>query len=309
MASYFGRFNEIYFHREDGLITAVSDRARRTGPVRFQERLFTPDGKLHRPELTMESQSLDNAMRMGIVGGGIASPKKVVRAGREYEVIGHSESVMSLPVGRSLYYDTIVSNEEKTTVLLTVQVPRGHCYEISCSPQTVFAEFLQLTDGLRVQVFCSGELTRNGGSISVKAADADAEVGFLFESTGLPIPVSSTIVVSTPGYERQAVLACAACGPDFVPCFLVPHPALWAETFQSTPGAKRAIVLGPDDPRTLRSAEGIFLSEVSGDFPRLLDTNRAGQRQRTLVAQDAGRPGRWSPRTMRVSMARRFTSR
>jgi len=108
--------------------------------------------------LTMESQSLDNVLRMGIEGGEAASRKKVVRAGREFEVLGQSENIFTVPVGRSLYYDTIVSSAEKTTVLLTVHIPRGHHYQISCSPQAVFADFLELTDGLRVQAFSKGEL-------------------------------------------------------------------------------------------------------------------------------------------------------
>lgn len=275
-AAYFGRLNELYFRLDGGSIASVADRARRTRPVEFVERLLTAAPNNER--LSLHSSSVSGLL--GEADG--ARRKQVVRAGRPYEVLGDSLELMELG-GRSLHYDTLERAAACTRVLLTVSVPAGFALEVA-SPL-----FDALADGttrapLSVEVHGTRAWSSGDGKLQFDCSQVEGEIAFLFESRGTPHPLASEAIVCAPGREREAAIARAALGAEFVPALVLPHPSLWTGLL-SRQTFVRALILPSADADEYDDTDLVLRETIRHSAP-IREALGLARRGRVVVAPE-----------------------
>lgn len=274
--AYFGRLNELYFRLDGGRIASVADRARRTRPIEFVERLLTDVSDNER--LSLHSSSVSGLLDE--TAG--ARRTQVVRAGRPYEVLGDSLQHMEL-AGRSLHYDTFARDAACTRALLTISVPAGCVLEVA-SPLFDLPADGQARAPLSVEVHATGAWSSRDGKLRFDCSHVAGEIAFLFESRGTPHPLASEAIVCAPGREREAVIARAALGADFVPTLVLPHPSLWTE-FLSRQVFVRALILTSTPVDEDDDAVLVFHETIRHSAP-IREALGLSRRRRVVVAPE-----------------------
>nr|WP_315249420.1 CHAT domain-containing protein [uncultured Duganella sp.] len=275
-ASYFGRLNELYFNLDGGRIASVADRARRTRPIEFVERLLTdaPDNE----QLSLRSSSVSGLLDEADGG----RRKQVVRAGRQYQVLGDSLQYMAL-ASRSLHYDTLERDAVCTRALLTISVPVGCVLEVA-SPLFDSPAVGQVPAPLSVEVHGTGAWSLRDGKLQFDCRHVAGEIAFLFESRGTPHPLASEAIVCIPGREREAVIARAALGADFVPALVLSHPSLWAG-FLNRQAFVRALILTSTHVDEDNDAVLVFRETIRHSAP-IREALGLSRRRRVVVAPE-----------------------
>lgn len=269
--AYFGRLNEIYFRFDGRSITSVADRARRTQPVEFVEQLLG-----HVPDAG--GMSLASSSLVGLLDTADSNCKSVVRAGRSYEVQGEALEHIELG-GRTLYYDTLECVPARTRVLLTISVPAGCMLKVD-SPL-----FNAPSAHLSVKVHATGTCTVSGCELQYDCTGAAGEIAFLFESRGTPHPLARTAIICGPGRERDAVVARAAFGADFVPALVLPHPSLWTEVLRRE-AFDRVLIL-PSGRALYDASPDLVLGETIRNSALIREALGLSSRKRRVAVPEA----------------------
>ncbi|TAU35388.1 CHAT domain-containing protein [Rhizobium ruizarguesonis] len=260
--AYFGRLNEIYFALSKGRICSVADRGRRTPSVAFLEQFRQQSGTELEERLSLTSHSLVGILDATPRGGDSATVERVERAGRIYDVRGTGLQHIEQG-GRILRYDTIQFTSEKTVALLTISMPAGSRLSVSCPSLTGDESSFALGPQLRLEVHATSGWAACDGVIEFDCSADEGEIAFRFESFGLPHPIARSAIIAVPGREHDAILARAAFGRDFVPCFVLPHIRLWQRMLDSS-AFDTVLLIGPNADRGHPEREINFESPIGG---------------------------------------------
>lgn len=204
--SFFGEHHHLLFVKEGGRIIAIWDRARRKSPVTFSE-----------SELIDLSHSLRESAETYMGGQSYARPK----ISGSYELEGEGKMLIPLGFGRGLHYHTLKSVSGTAAVSLTVNLPERVAYRIDVAAKHVEGNQLTLEEGITITIFTDLHWEMRESAIFVQTGEEAGEITFLVHSTFEQSRVQDVVIVAAEGWERDAMLARAACGKGFVRCFVV----------------------------------------------------------------------------------------
>lgn len=216
---HIGDHNGIHFLEGAGGIVGVRDRARRKETVTFAEDGLIDLARPERPPATI------------IVGGALPGGE-----GYRYEPDGY---------GRGVHYRAVESAEPGLlTVHLTVSLPDQVLYRVRWQALRREDDTFALDHDMSVTVSTVLPWAYENGVFQAGTGAAPGEVTFVVTSRAAPRRVREDLaIVACEGHERAAILVRARCGPEFVPCRVVPA-ARWSE-LEPQPGE---VLVGPGAP-------------------------------------------------------------
>ncbi len=210
---FFGKYNHIYFLEKGSIITAILDRAHRKSPILFQEEdledlLLTPreksrlsfQGEL--PEMLTEKRKDINA------------------SGRIFIPHGSAQTKSAVGFGRNLRYQIVEGSKDRSSVLLTVNLPNNVRYRVHWDAKEYSKNEFHLADGVIITVLTALKWKFDDGVFIVENGETEGEINFLVESLIPKSPISDFVILAAEGREKEALEIRSLCGKEFVPCFV-----------------------------------------------------------------------------------------
>jgi tetratricopeptide (TPR) repeat protein len=222
--AFLGAYNSIYFLMESDRITWISDRAHRKAPVPFREAELEDLApvKRARSELVVES---DLPPTPPIDGRPAGRDDRIPQTIEDVEVIltGQAITREHAGFGRNLTYWIVAPREGVSSVLLSVELPQFARYRVQVDALSRQGRTVQLAEDVSFTIITRLRWSVEADTIVVETDSTAGNVTFLVESL-VDARLSDIAVLVAAGHERAGVLARAACGVGFVPCFVVdPH--------------------------------------------------------------------------------------
>ena len=206
---FFGRYNELYFGLGPQGFIDIRDRSFDKLPVPFSEELMDCADLAREPsEHTMEGPlpPLSNGLEFG---------------GRKYRAIEGGLTRSDLGFGRCLTYRPLAARDNGNIVLLSVDLPSQVAYRIRMQSPIRNGATFRLAEGISVTVETALNWQFLDDCLLFSTSGEDGRINLLVESEEPASALGATAIVCARGHEMAGVLARAACGKGFIPCFVV----------------------------------------------------------------------------------------
>jgi hypothetical protein len=211
VTNFIGEYNHIYFIFGDGgRIVAVQDRAHRQPPVEFVES----------PLVDHDGDRAASEFSVSMVDRG--EPGEFTVGGTVLNGTGVEHHRGPAGFDRALRYRLVDSPAPYTlAVALTVELPERVRYRVRWNATASTDNRFTLAPDTFVTVLTDLPWRWEDSAVVVDTGETKGAVTFLVTSGPPVTQLRDIVVVAVQGHERDALLARAACGRGFVPCFVV----------------------------------------------------------------------------------------